>query len=258
MTEAAPPRFLEAERATWEEARAFLQRFPAAILPLGATEQHGPHLPQSTDTLIAKAVSRGVAERVGGYLLPAVPVGYSWTWKNFAGTPWLRFETMMRLVEDVVESLERQGVRAMLVMTGHAANEPALKYAVRVLADRGCGVAVLYGGLWGIPEVVSEFEGRVWRGMYELHAEELETSLMLAIAPDLVRMDRAVAGYPVAPKEFGHSALSMGDIGASGVFGDATRASAEKGRRWLEVITARTAEAWREFLKSHGVPGKEG
>ena len=255
MTSGGAPLFLDAERATWEEAAAFLRRFPAAILPLGATEQHGPHLPQGTDTLIARHICRGVAERVGGYLLPALPIGYSWTWKNFVGTPWLRFETLSGVVADVVQSLERQGVRAMLLMTGHYANEPVLKYAVRDLADRGCGVAVLYGGPWGMAEVAGELEGRLWRGTYELHAEELETSLMLAIAPELVRMDRAVADYPRAPAEFGHSAVSMGDVGRTGVFGDATRATAEKGRRWLEILTERTAQAWRDFLRAHDITG---
>ena len=69
--------WLDAAAATWEECRDYLAVYPCAILPMGATEQHGPHLPQNTDTLLAA----GVARRTCGLLLPAQPVGYSWVWR---------------------------------------------------------------------------------------------------------------------------------------------------------------------------------
>ena len=246
-------RYLDAETATWQEAEAFLKRFPAAILPLGATEQHGPHLPQSTDTLIAGAVCRRVAERVGGYLLPVLPITYSRVWHNVPGTPWIQVGTFIALVKDIVRSLERSGVRAMLIITGHSANQQPLKYAVREMKDEGSRMAILYGGLMGVEGPLGEMESRLWRGAYELHAEELETSLVLAIAPELVRMERAVADYPEMPDDFGHTADAMGDVMRSGVFGDATKASREKGDRWLARIVDRTAELWAGFLRRHGI-----
>jgi len=138
------PRFLDAATATWEEAKAYLARYPAAILPLGATEQHGPHLPQNTDTILAGEVCRRVAEQSIGYLLPPIPITYSWVWRNFPGSPWLRTETFVLSVKDIVRSLERGGVRGMLILTGHGANQAPLKYAVRELADES-KVAILHG-----------------------------------------------------------------------------------------------------------------
>ena len=245
-------RFLDAATATWEEAKAYLARYPAAILPLGATEQHGPHLPQNTDTILAWEVCRRVAEQSIGYLLPPIPITYSWVWRNFPGSPWLRTETFVLSVKDIVRSLERGGVRGMLILTGHGANQAPLKYAVRELADES-KVAILHGAPYGLAEITTEMESRFWLGAYELHAEELETSLMLAVRPDLVRMDRAVSDYPPVPADYGRTVTSMGDLARTGVFGDATRATAEKGARWLEQIVAGQVRLWKEFLVLHGI-----
>ncbi len=250
------PRFLDAATATWEEAKAYLARYPAAILPLGATEQHGPHLPQNTDTILAGEVCRRVAEQSIGYLLPPIPITYSWVWRNFPGSPWLRTETFVGLVKDIIRSLERGGVRAMLILTGHGANQAPLKYAVRELADES-KVAILHGAPYDLAEITTEMESRFWLGAYELHAEELETSLMLAVRPDLVRMDRAVSDYPPVPADYGRTVTSMGDLARTGVFGDATRATAEKGARWLEQIVAGQTRLWNEFLVRHGIAAEK-
>lgn len=240
-------RYLDASTATWEEAKAFLQRIPAAILPLGATEQHGPHLPQNTDTILASEICRRVAERTVGYLLPPIPITYSWVWRDFPGSTWIGTETFVHVTKDIVRSLERGGVRAMLIVTGHGANQAPLKYAVRELADES-KVAILHGAPFGISGLVKETDSPLWLSPYELHAEELETSLMLAVRPDLVHMERAVADYPPIPEDYGHTVTSMGNLARSGVFGDATKATPEKGARWMEQIVDNIASLWREFL----------
>jgi len=245
-------RYLQAETATWEEAQAYLERVPAAILPLGATEQHGPHLPQNTDTILAGEICRRVAERTAGYLLPALPITYSWVWRRFPGTPWVDTRTLMDMVKDIVRSLERGGVRAVLILTGHGANQAPLKYAVRELADVS-SVAILHGAPFGLERAVQEAESRPWLGAYELHAEEVETSLMLAVRPDLVRMERAVSDYPPLPADYGHTVISMGELARTGVFGDATRATREKGERWLAQIVEAVAGQWSAFLRQHGI-----
>ncbi|MDR7463334.1 MAG: creatininase family protein [Armatimonadota bacterium] len=245
-------RYLQAETATWEEARAYLARVPAAILPLGATEQHGPHLPQNTDTVLATEICRRVAERTAGYLLPALPITYSWVWHRFPGTAWVGVRTFMDVVKEIVRSLERGGVRAMLILTGHGANQGPLKYAVRELAEVS-SVAILHGAPLGLDRAVQEAESRPWLGAYELHAEEVETSLMLAVRPDLVRMERAVSDYPPVPPDYGYTATGMGDLARTGVFGDATRATAAKGERWLAQIVEAVAGQWSAFLRQHGI-----
>lgn len=245
-------RYLDAGTATWEEAKAFLRRIPAAILPLGATEQHGPHLPQNTDTVLAWEICRRVAERSVGYLLPAIPITYSWVWRHFPGSPWIGTETFMHVTKDIVRSLERGGVRAMLIVTGHGANQAPLKYAVRELADES-KVAIMHGAPFGMGAVAKEMDSPLWLSPYELHAEELETSLMLAVRPELVHMERAVADYPPVPDDYGYTVTSMGNLARSGVFGDATKATREKGGRWMERIVGNIASLWLEFLRRHEI-----
>lgn len=249
-------RYLDATTATWEEAKAYLQRVPAAILPLGATEQHGPHLPQNTDTLLAWEICRRVAERTAGYLLPPLPVTYSWVWRDFAGSAWITTDTFVRVIKDIVRGMERGGVRAMLILTGHGANQAPLKYAVRELADES-KVAILHGAPFGLGQVVKETDSPLWLSPYELHAEEIETSLMLAVRPDLVHVDRAVADYPPVPQDYGHTVISMGDLARTGVFGDATKATREKGDRWLAQIVEAIADLWLDFLRRHDIPVDE-
>lgn len=252
MSQEGTPRYLDAFTCTWEEAKIYLQKCPAAILPLGATEQHGPHLPQGTDTILAWEICRRVAERTAGYLLPPIPITYSWVWRNFTGSIWISTTTLVALVKEIVVGLERQGLKAMLIVTGHGANQVPLKYAVRELMEES-KVAILYTALYEQAKVVQEMESRFWRGPYELHAEELETSLMLALRPELVQMHRAVKDYPPIPEYYGHTAISMGDLARTGVFGDATLASADKGVRWLEMIVNNLSWMWHNFLRKTGI-----
>ena len=244
--------WLDADDATLPEVHAFLAAHPFAILPVGATEQHGPHLPLSTDSLLAKRLAREIAARSGGLVLPVLPFGYSWTWRNVPGTLTLGFETYLDVVRDLCESLARSGVRAVAIVSGHEANRQPLKYALRErLADR-VDIQVLNLFYPGLAEILTEAESRVWSsGM--LHADEVETSLMLASHPERVQMQHAVRDYPAVPDDFGSTVTTMGDLMDTGVFGDATLATAEKGARWLDLSAGRAASLWRAFLERHRI-----
>jgi len=247
--------FLEAGPATLPEIREFVSRCPYAILPVGSTEQHGPHLPTNTDTLIAEAIALATAKRSRGLVLPAVPLGYAWVWRDVPATLTLSFDTYMRVVRDTVESLSRWGIKAVYVMSGHGSNPQPIKHALRELIHDRIDVHVLYGMYAGLKEMTAEAESETWHG--DFHAEEIETSLMLAIAPHLVRMELAAADYPPAPADYGQSELSMGHLMRSGVFGDPTKATADKGRRWLDLAAERSAALWTGFLDRHNLPRGE-
>ena len=201
--------WLDAATATWPECRDFLANTPAAILPLGATEQHGPHLPQNTDTVIAEALAVDVAKKSSGLVVPAVQVGYSWSWRDYPGTL-------------------------------------PLKMTARELVDE-LDLKVLNVFYPGLDEVMADAESPQWAPM-NFHAEEFETSLMLYLKPEWVRMDLAVREYPPRSAEYEMSTLPLGSLSGSGVFGDATVASAEKGERWFHACVAHMARAWTEFL----------
>jgi creatinine amidohydrolase len=243
--------WLDAGRATFPEIRDFATRCPFAIFPVGSTEQHGPHLPLNTDTLIAERMASETAKRSVGLVLPAMPVGYAWVWRDVPGTMTLGFETYMRVVSDVAESLERWGIKAVFLISGHGSNPQPIKHAVRELIHDRLGIKVLYDVYAGLDRMLAETESKRWHT--EIHADEIETSIMLAIAPELVRMELAEADYPPVPSDYAKSELSMGQLMRSGVFGDPRPASAEKGRRWIAYAAERSAKLWLDYLARHGL-----
>jgi creatinine amidohydrolase len=242
---------LDVARATLPDIRDFALRCPFAILPVGSTEQHGPHLPLNTDTLIAERIALETARRSVGLVLPSMPVGYAWVWRDVPGTLTLRFDTYMRFVRDVAESLERWGIKAVFLISGHGSNPQPIKHAVRELIHDRLGIKVLYDVYAGLDQMLAEADSRRWHT--EIHAEEIETSMMLAIAPEQVRMELAAADYPPLPPDYGKSELSMGHLMRSGVFGDPRSATAEKGRRWIDLAAERSAKLWLGFLARHGL-----
>src|SRR5262245_2450609 len=154
MTDA--PRFLDAGSATLPEIKAFVLRVPYAILPVGSTEQHGPHLPINTDTLIAETMALATAKRSLGLVLPAMPLGYAWVWRNVPASRTLIFDTYLAVIRDTVESLSWWGVRAVYIMSGHGANPQAIKHALRERIHDKIDVKVLYGMYSGLAEMMAE------------------------------------------------------------------------------------------------------
>lgn len=226
---------------------AFAERiagFPVAILPLGATEQHGYHMPLGVDIILAEALAVRVANATGATVLPAMPFGYSWVWRDAPGTVTLATSTTENVICEVAESVARQGVKHLVLINGHEANSATMKYAARRLWDNP-DIKVWRLFYPNLSEIMAEHcESPTWHGI--VHACEFETSLMLAVAPELVQMDKAVSEYP--EKDFGyfHGGRPMGELSESGVFGDATLGTAEKGEAMLEVFTDNMAAAIRE------------
>ena len=238
--------WLNGAEATWQQCRDYWAQYPCAILPLGATEQHGPHLPQNTDTLLAEAASRAVAQKTKGLLLPSVPVGYSWVWRDYPGTLSFSLDTLRAVVKDLASSLERGGCRSLLIMHGHGANPNPVKYALRELADE-IDLRIMHQFYPHLDQLRQEVETEIWCGG-NFHADEIETSMMLHLHPELVQMDRAVSEYPEPSIEYEMSSLPMGVLSQSGVFGDATAATGEKGERFFRMWVDRSAALWTEFL----------
>ena len=139
----------------------------------------------------------------------------------------------------------------VFLISGHGSNPQPIKHALRELIHGQLSIKVLYDVYAGIDQMLAEADSRRWHT--EIHAEEIETSMMLAIAPELVRMELAAADYPPLPPDYGKSELSMGHLMRSGVFGDSRPATAEKGRRWIDLAAERSAKLWLDFLARHGL-----
>jgi creatinine amidohydrolase len=244
---------IDAEGATWPEAAGARDAGRPVVLPFGALEQHGPHLPLSTDTVMAAALARVVADAVDGWLLPPVPMGHTVGNDGFPGTVSLSFDTVRAVAFDVARSLQQAGWRSLVVVNGDYGNQGPLRAAARDAWDRlGLPVLVVdYPGLLEAAEAVCESEP-AGPGFY--HADELETSVILALRPDTVRMERAVPEYPDMPASIGSTPIGLHELSRSGVFGDPTAATAEKGRQLLTMLTTQAINLTKSFLSQRVGP----
>jgi creatinine amidohydrolase len=242
--------FLDGSLASWTDVRAHLGEGRPVVLPFGAYEQHGPHLPLCTDTAMASALARRLAEHVGGLLLPAVAYGETSGNAGFPGTLSLSFDTVRSIALDICAALVRHGARGLVIVNGDFGNQAPLKLAAREAVERlGFPVLIVdYPGLQAIAAQVCQTPP-AGRGFY--HADELETSIMLAVAPDSVRMERAVAEYPAFPPTFPAAFAGLETISTSGVFGDPRGATDDKGRVLLDRLTDEATTLVQAFLESH-------
>lgn len=233
------------------------------IQPIGAIEQHGPHLPLIVDAAIATSVvGKALAqldESVSAYALPTLCYGKSNEHVSFAGTVTLSAHTLTAVLMELAESLHRSGFRKLLLVNGHGGQPQVLEIVARDLRQQHSDFMVFPLFVWGAPHRVAELVGKA---EYEqgIHAGDVETSVMLALMPEQVDMTQAVKEFPT-PFAAG-SLLSlegqlpmawlMEDLSRSGVVGDATAATAQKG----EAILASVAAGWvRVFEQIYAFEG---
>jgi len=251
------------EELSWPEAEAAIQAGAIAILPVGSLEQHGRHLAVSTDNVLADAFGEAVAARAAAaglrvLLCPAVHYGYTMHNMDFPGTLTLRMETLLALGEDLATSLVHHGCRRIVLMNFHGSNWSVLDLISRRVMNRhpAALVAAVSPVKMAAAELEALREARETGGMS--HGCELETSLMLFLRPELVHMERAVKDVSQPASRFywrdllrGSRGVALADLtrhaSRTGLVGDPTVASAEKGRRFFEVIVATCVEFLAEF-----------
>ena len=228
---------------TWPEAETRFQEVDIALLPVGSVEQHGPHLPLDTDAFDADYLSRRIAEACSEpkpLILPLIPYGVSYEHDAFKGTLSIKNETLSRLVYEVGMSAANNGIRKLVIINGHGGNTPALNFAAQMInRDAHIFVCVDTG------ETSDVDVNRIAETPNDVHAGEIETSTSLAIRPHLVRMDKASKKIPrfssrylnFTAKRWVSWYAYTDQISKSGVFGDPTKASVEKGHRiWQTMI----------------------
>lgn len=219
---------------TWKEAERRMKEARAVILPLGSLEQHGYHMSLNTDNIVGEYVSRVLAERTDCVVLPVVPYGQVWSAKDFPATISLRERTFIELVKDIVTSLEQKGVRNVILFASHWGNTAPVKLAARELLDEKGYENVYYLSYMDLKKHGKDImETELWNGS-GFHAGEIETSIVLHIQPESVDMEKAVCEYPKAPGDVNIRPVPWITFCESGTFGDATRATAQKGQRFLE------------------------
>ncbi len=223
------------------------------FLPVGATEQHGPHLPLSVDVVLPVGVCERVAKNVGGVVAPAIPYGYksqprSGGGQAFPGTTSLDAQTLSLVIRDVIRDLGVHGVRRLVVVNGHFENTwvivEGIDLAVRELTRDGItDFTVLRLEYWDFVrrETLDRLFPEGFPGTDLEHASLLETSMMLLLRPDLVEMDKVPSDGPAKFPTYDRTPVRPGFVPASGVLARAQGSTAEKGQ-WLmddhvELIT---------------------
>ena len=232
------------------ELRTLAEQDAIVIVPVGSTEQHGPHLPVQVDALlaseVAKRTARQMADSAPVVVTPAVWCGLAEHHMSLGGTITLDFDTFSRLLGCIVGSLVRHGFRRILLLNGHGGNIAALDLIVGELT-RELGIPLTSVNYWMVAlDVVAEL---LERQTALHHACEGETSLMLAVAPELVDGDRLREAHG---RQGGDPKMALGPgVGRwlsfaertdSGVIGDAALATADKGRVLIATIVERLAE----------------
>jgi creatinine amidohydrolase len=217
-----------------------------AVLPVGAIEQHGPHLPVATDACINQGVLARAIEQMPDDLpvtvLPLLPVGKSDEHLAFPGTLSLSAETLIRVWTEIGEGVARAGIKKLVLFNSHGGQPQIMDVVARDLRVRHAMMVVAYS--WyaaGLPAGL--FDDAEMR--HGIHAGAIETSMMLYLRPDLVRMDLAADFSPLmrelagdyrhlSPTGAGRLAWMAQDLHPSGACGDARNADAERGRILIE------------------------
>jgi len=209
-------------RTTWTEHHQATRRALLAV-PVGACEQHGPHLPLDTDTRIAAALAENLADKYEGEILvtPPLTISASGEHAGFPGTLSLGTEVFEQVIVELVRSADWSS--GVVLVNGHGGNRVPVERAVRLLHGEGRKVLAWW------PRVAGG----------DAHAGDTETSLMLAIAPDLVRMHRAEVGVTAPLRDVIDEIREGGvrSVSRNGVLGDPLRASASAGRTILTRLT---------------------
>ena len=260
----APPRFWSA-LSTADFASLDLGR-TVAVLPVAAIEQHGPHLPLSVDTDIVNGVVQAALPHLAADLpvlfLPTQAVGFSPEHTRFAGTLTLKSETLLRVWTELGECVAASGVKKLVLFNAHGGQVGALDLVARDLRAR-LGMLVYSVNWFHLP--LRDADGQDVNAMFSaeehrfgIHAGEIETSLMLALAPDRVRMPQAeyfrstsqerAQRFPILGNgKSAKLAWQMQDYNANGAVGNAGAATAEKGHAVLGAAGRALAQLLSEI-----------
>lgn len=235
-----------------------------AILPVGATEQHGPHLPLEVDTTLAEGILHAALEQlpqdVPVLALPTQPVGLSVEHQDYPGTLTLQPATVLALWTELGVCVARAGVRRLLIFNAHGGNVSSMDIVARQLRMQ-CGLMVWHSSWFNLPQpagVNEAFSPREHR--FGIHAGEIETSMMLHLAPQRVRMERArdfASAAQDRARDFailgnGRSAKlgwAMQDYQPAGAAGAAAQADAARGRALVEGAATSLAHMLQEICR---------
>jgi creatinine amidohydrolase len=230
------------------QVEEYLKQGTTVLVPVGTTEQHGPYGPLCTDRMIAEEVCSRVAPELNALIAPPISYGLSITHKGVPGLVYVKIESFVAYIKDIALSLNEAGFRRIIFLNGHYDNGAGVNYALRSVYDQFASGTLAYCmNYWETLKPEDAYSYLGWDA--GLHANIGETSIMLAIDPDSVEMEQAVAGWPDPPADLESDKLaailaavvpipgSMLKVTPTGGWGDPSQATAEKGEAYLKVIS---------------------
>jgi len=211
------------------------------IVPVGSVEQHGHHLPVSTDVIIAQAFADRIGEKLGAYVLPCLPISTCREHMGKKGSVWMNPDTFYLMIKDIVCSLKEQGYKKIVIVQGHG-GVFVLHPLIRTLnAELNPDIMVCKFEPYqfmlpyvGKPSIPGCEASAILESDTLMHADEYETSVIMYLHPELVHTDKIVDFVPIFPKEY----LNYGSIfriSPDGVWGEPSKATAEKGEKLLRT-----------------------
>ena len=233
------------ENITMKEFKKYLKQTQTIVFPFGTIEEHGSHLPLNTDSLIIQEVLKLVAKKKKFFLAPIVHYGVCTTTREHPGTISITPETLRQLSSDLVIEAYEKSLRNFLLISGHggslhmSALKESAEKLVKKLKDIRIAVFSPYDVLWKELSEIAETPN-------DYHAGELETSVVLYLSPELVK-GRAKEEYPKIPKPF--VIKDKMKYWPGGVWGNPQKASAEKGRKAIELMVDKIAEIIEQIEK---------
>lgn len=261
-----PSRFLP--YLSWAQIAALPDKANIPIvLPAGSVEQHGPHLPCLVDSIIAAGVIGHALARlpadVPAYALPPITYGKSDEHLHFPGTVTLEGSTLLATVTEIGESVYRMGFRKLLIVNAHGGQPQVMEMAARELRLRHGDYQVLPHFVWRVPHVAGQFMSEREKRL-SMHAGHAETAILMALAPETVQMQHAVANYPpefpskiLSPDGRPAAAWAARDFGPSGVIGDPLPATPEQGQAILDSLAVSWAQGIADLQRMQWVTRDE-
>jgi len=220
-----------------------------AILPVGAVEAHGPHLPLGTDTILAERLSEKLSKRIDAFVLPSIAYGQVWSLRNFPGSINISNETLISLIQDIGNSVYKQGFSCLVIVNGHLGNQVAVKEAARKIYEVNPSFKLFYFFYPGMNDVLEDIrESKEIHSTY-FHACEIETSIMLYLASEYVDMDKAVNETPLIPKAADYSPTPWEAFTSTGVLGNAKLATSKKGEIIINKSLSKMTKLINDFLR---------
>ncbi len=221
---------------TWKEFES--KKDNVVILPIGSTEQHGPHLPLSTDSIIAEEIAKIFATHINGVVAPTISYGYkskplSGGGPLFPGTIDLNATTLINIVYDILEELIRDGVTKIFVLNAHFENEAFILESIDLISNKYPSISIIETNWWDVLEqetIDTIFSEVAFPGWAFEHAAITETSLIMYLAPQLVHEELMLDEKGATPSPYCKYPIVTGMVPETGVLATAKSSSASKGK----------------------------